>query len=73
MNPEKKQFFSPRDFHNTAKLHLIWEQELPSGREEGAAWGSQFPGATQLHRYSFHELARLTGIQQQTGCAGQFA
>lgn len=61
MRLEKKQFFSSRDFHNTAKLHLIWEQELSSEREQGAAWGSQFPGAAQLHRYSFHKLASLTG------------
>lgn len=59
--PWEEAVFSPRDFHNAAKLHLIWEQELSSGRGQGTSWGSQFPGATQLHRYSFHGLARLTG------------
>lgn len=44
MSPEKMQFFSLRDFHNTAKLHLIWEQTLSSGREWGMLWAASFQG-----------------------------
>lgn len=51
-------FFSPRDFHNTAKLRLSWEQALSSGREQGAAWGSQFPGATQIAQVQFPRAGR---------------
>lgn len=54
-------FFFTRDFHNISKLRLFWEQALSSEREQRAAWGSQFPGATQLLRYCFHKLARSTG------------